>query len=45
MQKQVKLSCTGNNHFELAIAIKQHRTIGIIRQINQQSRSEPTTNV
>ena len=45
MQKQVQLSCTGNNHFELAIAIKQHLTIGIIRQMNPQSRPEPLTNV
>ena len=45
MQKQVQLSFTGNNHFELAIAIKQYLTIGITRPINPQRRPEPTTNV
>ena len=45
MQKQLQLSCTGNNHFELAKDIKQYLTIGIKRQINPQSRPESTTNV
>ena len=45
MQKQVKLSRTGNKRFILAKAIKQHLTIGITRQINPLSRPEPTTNV
>ena len=33
MQKQLQLSGTGNNHFELATGIKQHLTIGITRHI------------
>ena len=45
MQKQLQLSSTGINHFELAMAIRQHLSIGITRQINPQSRPEPTTNV
>ena len=33
MQKQLQLSLTGNNRFELATGIKRHLTIGIPRQI------------
>ena len=45
MQKQLQLSGTGNNHFQLATGIKQHLTIGITRLIIPQSRPKPTTNV
>ena len=44
MQKQLQLSLTGNNRFELATGIKRHLTIGMIPQINPQSRPEHTTN-
>ena len=45
MQKQLQLSSTGNNHYEPAIAIKQHPIKGIIRQNNPLSGLEPTTNI
>ena len=45
MQKQLQLSGTGNKHFEPAIGIKQHPTIGIKRQNNLLTRPEPTTNI
>ena len=45
MQKQLQLSLTGNNRFEVATGSKQHLTIDITGQINPQSRPEPTTDV